>query len=130
MPKMSKERAAHVDELGTAEDRHDDLGEYTVDFISSSRGMDLAPLLKGLPDDRCQCPHWGFVFKGRVAVDYADRSEVYEAGDAFYMPPGHVRSVEPGTELVQFSNTQELAATARVMKRHMLDRENAVWTDG
>jgi hypothetical protein len=25
--------------------------------------MNLAPLLKGLPDDRCQCPHWGHLFK-------------------------------------------------------------------
>ncbi len=23
------------------------------------KGADLSPMLKGLPDDLCQCPHWG-----------------------------------------------------------------------
>jgi hypothetical protein len=22
-------------------------------------GLDTTPLFKGLPDDLCQCPHWG-----------------------------------------------------------------------
>ena len=38
--------------------------------------------------------------------------EVIEAGDAFYMPPGHVpRAWTPAHEFVQFSPTDELAAT-------------------
>src|SRR5207245_7421707 len=39
----------------------------TIDFAKFPP-HDLAPLLKGLPDDRCQCPHWGFLFKGRIVV--------------------------------------------------------------
>ena len=46
--------------------------------------------MKGLPDDRCHCPHWGYVLKGRLTFRFADRDEVFEAGDAFYLPPGHV----------------------------------------
>ena len=40
---------------------------------------------------------------------YADREEVFEEGDAFYTPPGHipVRN-EPGTEFVSFSPSDEL----------------------
>ena len=26
----------------------------------------------GLPDDRCQCPHWGYVIKGSFRVTYLD----------------------------------------------------------
>ena len=44
----------------------------------------------GLPDDSCQCPHWGYVLKGELTFRFADREEVFEAGDAFYLPPGHV----------------------------------------
>ena len=50
---------------------------------------DLAPMLKGLPGGNCSCPHWGYVLKGRIIVRYDDHEEVFEAGDAFYMPPGH-----------------------------------------
>jgi hypothetical protein len=46
-------------------------------------------VLKGFPDDRCQCPHWGYVFKGKLTWRFADQEEVFEAGDAFYVPPGH-----------------------------------------
>jgi ribosomal protein L16 Arg81 hydroxylase len=38
---------------------------------------------------------------------FADHDEVFEAGDAFYLPPGHVGvQNEPGTEYVQFSPTK------------------------
>jgi hypothetical protein len=119
MPKVSKQSATHVDDFGVAEDRHEELGGYTVDFTSLRQDMDLAPLLKGLPDDRCQCPHWGYMFKGKLTVRYADREEVYETGDAFYMPPGHVPRAEAGSEFVQYSPTQELRASTAVMAKNM-----------
>ena len=125
MPKTSREKAAQVDDLGIAEDRHEDLDGYTVDFTDIRKDMDLAPLLKGLPDDLCQCPHWGYVFKGRITVKYADREEVYEAGDAFYMSPGHAPKADAGSEFVQFSPTEELGATVAVMMKNMQASEAA-----
>ena len=44
----------------------------------------------GLPDDPCPCPHWGYVLRGRLTYRFPDREEVFEAGDAFYLPPGHI----------------------------------------
>src|SRR5450755_5183874 len=75
MPKMSRDSAAHVDDFGPAEDRHEDLAGYTTSFTTIRQGADLAPMLRGLPDDRCQCPHWGYVFKGRLTWRFADREE-------------------------------------------------------
>ncbi len=118
MSKVSKESASHVEEMGIAEDRHEDIDGYTVDFVSIREEMDLAPLLKGLPDDRCQCPHWGYVFKGSMTVHYADHEEVIKAGDAFYMPPGHVPSAGAGSEFIQFSPTEELEATNAVIAKN------------
>ena len=43
-----------------AEDRTDHFDGYTVNFTSIREDSDLAPLLKGLPGDSCQCPHWGY----------------------------------------------------------------------
>jgi hypothetical protein len=45
--------------------------------------------------------------------------EVYEAGDAFYTPPGHRPYVDAGTELLQFSPTEELAVLERAIAEWM-----------
>jgi hypothetical protein len=101
-------------------DRSERLDGYTVNFVEFHEDVDATPLLKGLPDDRCQCPHWGYVLKGRLTYRVADGEETYEAGDAFYQPPGHVPvKHEPGTQIVQFSPAEELAKTGAVMMRNM-----------
>ena len=119
MPKVSRESATHVDDYGIAEDRHEELDGYAVSFVSIREEMDLAPMLKGLPNDQCQCPYWGYVFKGRLTWSFGDHEEVYEAGDAFYQPPGHRPYVEAGTELLQFSPTEALAETERAIQEWM-----------
>jgi hypothetical protein len=90
MPKVSKDSAAQVTDHGAAEDRTEELDGYSVSFVTIRQGHDLAPMLKGLPDDRCQCPHWGYVFKGRLIWRFADHEEVSEAGDAFYVGPASI----------------------------------------
>lgn len=85
---------------------------YTAD-------ADAAELLRGLPDDRCQCPHWGYVLTGRVVFRFADREETYEAGDAYYAPPGHTPIVFAGTELVEFSPTEAHDQTTEVIVANM-----------
>jgi len=119
MPKVSRE-SAEVMDAGMVEDRHADLDGYTVNFATFRQDLDNTPLLKGLPDDRCQCPHWGYVIKGRFTYRFADHEEVVEAGDAFYLPPGHIPvQNEPGSEIVQFSPTEELRATEEAMAKNM-----------
>ncbi len=73
-------------------------------------------MLKGLPGGNCPCPHWGYLVKGRMIVRYDDHEEVIEAGDAFYMPPGHAPEAEAGTEIVQFSPAEKLAAVVDALK--------------
>jgi hypothetical protein len=120
MPKVSKQSATKGGDFGPVVDRADELEGYTVNFVEFREDIDATPLLKGLPDDRCQCPHWGYVITGRITARVGDGEEVYEAGDAFYMPPGHVSvKHEPGTQLVQFSPTDELRVTEAAMMRNM-----------
>jgi cupin domain len=119
MPKVSRE-SAQVEDHGPVEDRHDDIDGYTVSFVSFREDIDATPLLKGLPDDQCQCPHWGYVTKGRLTFRFGDRDEVFEAGDAFYTPPGHAPvQHDPGSEIVLFSPAEELKATEEVMMKNM-----------
>jgi len=61
-----------------------------------------------------------FVIKGKMTARYADRDEVFETGDAFYTPPGHVPVTnEPGTEFVSFSPSEELRTAEAVMMKNM-----------
>jgi hypothetical protein len=120
MPKVSKDSATQGGEFGPVTDRSDQLEGYTVNFVEFRDDIDGTPLLKGLPDDRCQCPHWGYVLKGRLEFTYADGKEVFEAGDAFYTPPGHTPVLHAaGTEIVMFSPAEELKKTEEVMQRNM-----------
>ena len=124
MPKVSRE-SAQVDDHGMVEDRHAEIDGYTVNFVTFRQDVDATPLLKGLPDDKCSCPHWGYVLKGRLTYRFADREEVFEAGDAFYLPPGHVPVAEAGSELVQFSPTAELGADDAVMLKKVQAMQGA-----
>jgi hypothetical protein len=120
MPKVSKESAAHIESHGPVEDRHEDIEGYTINFLSFGVDIDATPLMQGLPGDRCNCPHWGYVLKGRLTYRFDDHEEIVEAGDAFYLPPGHIPVVEAGTEFVQFSPAHELAEVAAVMTRNAM----------
>jgi mannose-6-phosphate isomerase-like protein (cupin superfamily) len=80
---------------------------YTFNFVSVRETHDLGPVLKVLSGGNCSCPHWDYVLKGRVIVRYDDHEEVLEAGDAFYMRPGHAPESEAGTELVMISPSEE-----------------------
>ena len=94
-------------------------GEMNVAFEGLPAGIDTAPLFRGLPDDRCQCPHWGVLLKGRLRVRYADREEIVEAGQAYYMPPGHTVSVEDDCEMLHFSPRGEYARTLAAIRRNV-----------
>jgi hypothetical protein len=120
MPKASRETASEHMELEGYEGRFEDFGPYTVGFERYTADADLAPLFAGLPDDRCQCPHMGYVLAGKVRFTFADgREEVYEAGDAYYAPPGHTPFLYAGSEVVEFSPTEELAQTIEVVSRNL-----------
>jgi hypothetical protein len=125
MPKVSKETASNVEVMGPMESRSEQLGDFIVDFSTFHEAGDATPLFKGLPDDRCQAAHWGYVFRGKVTFKYADHEEVYEAGDAYYAPPGHIPVVEAGTEGVEFSTAAEYAQTLEVLEKNVAALQGA-----
>lgn len=96
----------------------EDWGDTNVARIRFPRGADATPLLKGLPGDLCQCPHWGAVLKGSIHVRYADGTEeVVDAGDVYYWPPGHTVWVDEDYEAVEFSPSGPMG--------HVIDHLNA-----
>ena len=119
MPKVSRETASDVRTFGPVVDRREEMKGYTAEFVSFGADSDLDGPLQALPGGACQCPHWGYVIAGRVRFVSEDHEEIYEAGDAFYQPPGHRPYVDAGTELLQFSPTNELAVTERAIAEWM-----------
>jgi hypothetical protein len=82
-------------------------GGMTAAFVRVPKGADFRPALVGLEGDLCQCPHWGYVLKGRLKMHTANGEEVYEAGQAVYWAPGHAPEALADTEYVDFSPTDE-----------------------
>jgi hypothetical protein len=119
MSKASGATAPHKQSVHGYKGAFAEIGDYTVAFEEYSEDVDLAPLLVGLPDDRCQARHWGYVIRGKVAYKMADGTvEEIGAGEAYYVRPGHTPLLHSGTEVVEFSTTAELAPTMEVVLRN------------
>ncbi|HLN76226.1 MAG TPA: cupin domain-containing protein [Nocardioidaceae bacterium] len=120
MPKASKSSASETMEVEGYEGHFETMPDgYTVGFEKYTADVDLTPFCKGLPDDRCQCAHWGYVLQGRVTFKTRDGEETFETGDAYYVGPGHTPVLYAGTEVVEFSPTEELERTVEVISRNM-----------
>jgi hypothetical protein len=120
MPKASKETASEHETVEGYEGHFEHFeGGWTVGFEAYSQDADLAPLFAGLPDDQCQCGHMGYVIKGKVGFRSNAGAELFQAGDAYYVGPGHTPVLYAGSEVVEFSPTEELARTFEVVSGNM-----------
>jgi quercetin dioxygenase-like cupin family protein len=122
MAKVSKQTAKH-DDYGPVESWHEQVEGYEIEFDHFKQDIDSTPMLKGLPNDQCHSPHWGYVLKGKVTFTVDGREEVYEPGDAFYIPPGHLQRAEAGTEYLQFSPAKEMAEVSAQIMQNMQARQ-------
>jgi hypothetical protein len=121
MPTVSPDTTDRRITEGPVESFSADLdGGYTVTFACFHPDMDATALLKGALDDRCQCPHWGYVLDGRLTYRFADHDETVQAGETFYLPPGHIPiGNTPDSRIVQFSPTQELREVEGVLMKNI-----------
>ena len=119
MPRTRKDEAPIMVDEPEIEGRYVELDDYTVGFETFHADVDPAPLFRGLPDDRCQCPHWGYVLAGTITMRFADHDETYRAGDAYYIAPGHLPLVYAGASVVEFSPTAKLNETMAVLGENM-----------
>ena len=119
MPKVSKASATRVQDIGIGEVREDVSDGYEFSFLDLREESDMADLLKGLPDDLCTCPHWGYVMAGTLTFTFADHVEVFEAGDAYYVGPGHTPAMSAGASVLIISPEDQAAEVGAVIQRNM-----------
>jgi hypothetical protein len=81
--------------------------------------MDATELFRGLPGDACQAPHWGYVISGRFGVHTAHGDVFHDAGEAYYLPPGHVPFFEEPVEVVEFTPADAYRDTMEHIERAM-----------
>ena len=96
-------------EVGDILTRGETWGGQLVRHLTLPAGADFRPLFVGLPHDRCDCPHWGYIVSGSITVEYADGTQdVNRAGDLYYWPGGHTGWTDEGVTFIEFSPAEEL----------------------
>ena len=89
-------------------------------YVRLSAGANFTPVLKGLADDLCSCPHWGYITKGAIHLKYKDgHEEVARAGDLWYTPPGHTAWCNEDSEFIEFSPEQEFASLLNHVRKQV-----------
>jgi hypothetical protein len=118
--KLNKDSAPQVESMPGFEGRYAREDGYILGFESFDQAGDFTPMYQGLPDDRCQSHHWGYVIKGRMIMHRPEGDIVAEAGEAYYVGPGHTGEVGlPGTEVIEFSPASEYDQTMAVVAKNL-----------
>ena len=74
-------------------------------------------MFKDLAEGLCPCPHWGFLFKGKMTVRYKDHDETITAGEAYYLKPGHNSIISAGTESMEVSPKREYEEAIKAINK-------------
>ena len=98
------------------EGRFIEWGGFIIAFEKWSDDLDETTMFKDLADGHCPCPHWGFLFKGKMTVRYKDHDETITAGEAYYLKPGHNSIISKDTESMEVSPKQEYEEAIQAIK--------------
>lgn len=88
--------------------RWTEMGAHHFAYQSAAAGSNLDAMLAVFDDGACPVEHWGYVFSGRVRIEFVDGTkEILEAGDAFHVAPGHRPTMIEDTVMLQVSRASE-----------------------
>jgi hypothetical protein len=93
-------------------------GDLEVGHTIVTEPLDCTELYATLPGGVCMCPHYGYMFSGRLRCVYPDSDwpdEVAETGDAYFFRAGHVLIYEAPSEVLELNP----AAALNVLMDHI-----------
>lgn len=99
---------------------------YAIAFESVPAGFPPGgdAVWEGLPEDLCQCPHWGYLTSGKALLRLSDGQEhTINAGDLYYCPPGHKLYSIEGFENIEFNPAPEAQATIEMFAANIARQE-------
>ena len=85
-------------------------GDMEVGYTTAGP-MSAAESYADLPGGVCMCPHYGYVFRGRIRCTYPGSSwpdELAEAGDVYFFRAGHHLIYEEATEALELNPADAL----------------------
>ena len=120
MPRASKTSASENVELDGYEGHFENFdGGYTVGFETYTADADLDAAVRGPARRPLPVRPLGLRRQRQGHVQDRDGDETFETGDAYYVGPGHTPVLYAGTEVVEFSPTEELQETLAVVEKNM-----------
>lgn len=120
MGKTSKGNSTTTETMEGYEGHFTEIGDMTVAYETYTADADLADLFRGLPGDMCQAAHYGYVISGKVAFRYPDGTvEEITTGESYVATPGHTPILYARTEVVEFTNTEQLNQTMATVMKNM-----------
>ena len=100
-------------------------GGMTIGYNEFEGPLDFTPLLKGLPHDLCNSPHWGYVIEGSMKIIYADgKKETLHAGDVYYLPAPHTAVVDKYVKCIEFSPDEECSVLMKQVEKNLNATQN------
>ncbi|HKI88704.1 MAG TPA: hypothetical protein VKA38_06735, partial [Draconibacterium sp.] len=97
-------------------------GGMTIGYNEFKGPLDFTPLLKGLPHNLCNSPHWGYVIEGSMKINYADgKEETINAGEVYYLPAPHTGVVEKYVKYIEFSPDEEMSVLMKQIAKNIAD---------
>lgn len=98
--------------------RYAEFGDMAIRHATLPAGTDMAPVLQGLPGDRCPSPHWGIVLAGSIELTHADGSqELAGAGELYHWPAGHTGVTKEGVTFIEIGPVAEMRAFSEHAKK-------------
>jgi hypothetical protein len=98
------------------------MGDMEIGLTRAPAGLDCTESYKdgGLPGGVCPCPHYGYMFKGKLrcvypGVDWPD--EVAETGDVYFFEAGHILIYEEETVALELNPRHALTTCMDAMAR-------------
>ena len=120
MPKVSKESAAKVQDIGVGEVRVDVVDGYEVSFLDLREEATWQACSRGSPTTSAPAPTGGTSRRGRSHSPTSTTPRCSRPGDAFYVPPGHSPAASAGARgFVLFSPAEQVAEVNAVIQRNM-----------
>lgn len=87
--------------------RRSDADGLATCLVRLDAGVKTDPLFAGVPEDRCQCAHWGYIISGTMRVHSAHGARDYVAGETYYWAPGHNLEALSDAEYLEITRSDE-----------------------
>ena len=120
MPKASKETASHVEDMGVMEGRYEELGGLHRRLRDLPRGRRRDAAVQGPAGRPLPEPALGLRRPGQRHLPLRGPRRGLRGRRRLLRAPGpHPRRSPPGTEIVEFSPTEEYGRTMEVLERNL-----------